>query len=353
MDGKRLEGQLSHAYSVADSEQSDHHAQYYLRHRPRQWLRWVLAVVLIHAALVAVLWCSVWHVSDEQSVMVIELVSSGAQGGGAMSTALTQQDTGAQVNAAQDAARPDTPSQTPATKPEPAQPQPQAQAKPEKARISTSAVPRELDPYSSVDPATVNEPASENKADAVADKSEPPQAATVAPQAKPDVPNAKPVAPQAKPVAPQAKPVVPKATPVPPKTATPTDVASTSSSNQPSQQSGPSASLQAGEGKADSASAVTAGMGADRLPSILSSPKPPYPREAFRARQEGRVTVDIEVLSDGKVGRTALNATSGVPSLDASALEAIRNWQYAPGTKGGKLSPQWIRVVVSFELKNR
>jgi protein TonB len=94
-------------------------------------------------------------------------------------------------------------------------------------------------------------------------------------------------------------------------------------------------------------------MGADRLPSILSSPKPPYPREAFRARQEGRVTVDIEVLSDGKVGRTALNATSGVPSLDASALEAIRNWQYAPGTKGGKLSPQWIRVVVSFELKNR
>ncbi len=351
MDGKRLEGQLSHAYSVADSEQSYHHAQYYLRHRPRQWLRWVLAVVLIHAALVAVLWCSVWHVSDEEAVMVIELVSSGAQDGGAMPTALTQQDTGVQVNAAQDVARPDTLTQTPTAKPEPAQPQPQPQ--PEKARISTSAVPRELDPYSSIDPATVNEPASENKADAVADKSEPPQLTTVAPQAKPVVPKATPVAPQAKPVVSKAAPVVPKATPVPPKTATPTAVASTSSNKLPSKQSEPSASLQSGEGKADSASAVTAGMGADRLPAILSSPKPPYPREAFRARQEGRVTVDIEVLSDGKVGRTALNATSGVPSLDASALEAIRNWQYAPGTKGGKLSPQWIRVVVSFELKNR
>ncbi len=309
MDGQKSEGALNHHYSVAASEQPDHYRARYLRPLPVQWMRWVVAVLCAHAAVVAALWGAVWHNIDEQNAtMVIELVSSSAQAEGQAQDARVQLP--------------------------PAQPQP--------AQRTESG---EQDPVSSMDPAALAEPADTALSPVSQEKESAPDLAMASTSARAAP---RPVSPR--PVSP--RPETPKAAPVAVKPTRPTEPAVRPASVMQSSQADALASRPAGSAPA-AASAGAPAMTTDKSAWIVSSPKPPYPRSAYRARQEGRVTLDIEVLADGKVGRATLHATSGVASLDEAALEAIRSWQYAPGTTGGKLSAQWIRVVVAFELKNR
>ena len=88
-------------------------------------------------------------------------------------------------------------------------------------------------------------------------------------------------------------------------------------------------------------------------PKLVKSPKPRYPSESIRLRQEGRVVVNIEVLDSGSVGQATIAQSSGFSSLDQSALDAVKNWQYANGSGSGELVRQWVRVSIVFELKNR
>ncbi len=306
MDGQKLEGQLSHSYCAQASQQSDHHGERYAGNRPTQWLQWFVAGLCIHSLVLAVLWGAVWHNASEQDPMLtIELVSSDTQNGGEPQQALVNPSSTAQLSA-----------------------------------LPKRNEPRVLDPYSSTDPAAVSDT---TPAEVSADNPEI--------EFKPELAlDRTPVKDTSRPVAP--KPVIQKPAPAaarPSQAPAAKLAAATASTALPASQS----DAQLTPGGAASASAASAVSDTDRSPSILSSPKPPYPRDAFRAKQEGRVSVDIEVLSDGKVGRTLLQTTSGVSSLDESALESIKKWQYAPGSKSGKLNAQWIRVVVSFELKNR
>lgn len=88
-------------------------------------------------------------------------------------------------------------------------------------------------------------------------------------------------------------------------------------------------------------------------PKAISNPKPPYPVTAFKARQEGRVVLDVEVLEDGTVGQAKLAKSSDVDSLDASALATVKKWKYSPAQKNGQIVKQWIRVSILFEVKAR
>jgi protein TonB len=88
-------------------------------------------------------------------------------------------------------------------------------------------------------------------------------------------------------------------------------------------------------------------------PKPTSSPKPPYPLSAFKAKQEGKVVLELEVLEDGAVGQVRLAQSSTVESLDESALATVKKWKYSPAQKGGQLVKQWIRVSILFELKSR
>ena len=85
----------------------------------------------------------------------------------------------------------------------------------------------------------------------------------------------------------------------------------------------------------------------------IRSPKPRYPAEAIRRRQEGRVTLNLEILESGSIGQAVLVKSSGVESLDQSAMEAVRTWQYTSAIKDDQVVRQWMRVVIGFELKNR
>jgi protein TonB len=88
-------------------------------------------------------------------------------------------------------------------------------------------------------------------------------------------------------------------------------------------------------------------------PRATSSPKPPYPLSAFKAKQEGRVVLELEVLEDGAVGQVRLAQSSTFDSLDESALVTVKKWKYLPAQKGGKIVKQWIRVSILFEVKTR
>jgi protein TonB len=88
-------------------------------------------------------------------------------------------------------------------------------------------------------------------------------------------------------------------------------------------------------------------------PKPTSSPKPPYPPSAFKAKQEGKVVLELEVLEDGAVGQVRLAQSSTVESLDESALTTVKKWKYSPAQKGGQIVKQWIRVSILFEVTSR
>lgn len=74
----------------------------------------------------------------------------------------------------------------------------------------------------------------------------------------------------------------------------------------------------------------------DALPqSHPSNPKPPYPREALRQGWEGVVYLRASIAADGSVSEVLVHRSSGVPVLDAVALETVRQkWRFAPARRG-------------------
>ena len=336
MDGQKSEGQLSRSYCPQGLEQPDRHALRFERHRSGKWMQWVVAVLCIHAAVVLILWGAVWHnVSEQDATMIIELVSLGAQPEGE-----TQEAQAGQTRLPQSPAD----SQQALVQPPPPQLPPQsAPTDPARAETAQRNDSHALDPFSSTDPAALAESVSQPVASELLDTQVKPELAKV------------PTPASAAPRIVRPKAVTPSVAPPVVKSLKPPEPASRTPSAKPSEPAGAPVSESSGRAPQGSSelSARASAVAADKSPAILSSPKPAYPRTAYRARQEGRVTIDIEVLGDGKVGRAMLQATSGVPSLDESALEAIRTWQYAPGSRAGQPTAQWIRVVVAFELKNR
>lgn len=67
---------------------------------------------------------------------------------------------------------------------------------------------------------------------------------------------------------------------------------------------------------------------------VRSNPRPEYPAQARRERQEGVVFVAVEIDSDGKPVDVALERTSGFPLLDAAALRGVRRWRFEPASSG-------------------
>lgn len=74
-------------------------------------------------------------------------------------------------------------------------------------------------------------------------------------------------------------------------------------------------------------------------------PKPEYPRQALRKRQEGTVVVRFTVGTNGRVHEAALTERSPWPLLNASALRVIRDrWRFADG------GVRVYEVAIRFEL---
>lgn len=100
------------------------------------------------------------------------------------------------------------------------------------------------------------------------------------------------------------------------------------------------------------ASVATAGGESepDYRAAYLQNPHPAYPSVARRMGWEGRVVLNVEVLSAGNCGQISVLHSSGHEVLDQAALETVKNWHFTPARRAGQAITQWCKVPISFSL---
>jgi protein TonB len=86
------------------------------------------------------------------------------------------------------------------------------------------------------------------------------------------------------------------------------------------------------------------------IPQYGNNPLPAYPSMARKMGHEGVVLLAAEILSDGRVGQLAVKKSSGHPTLDQSALDAVKKWKFIPAKWMGKAVSAWVDVPVKFQL---
>lgn len=80
---------------------------------------------------------------------------------------------------------------------------------------------------------------------------------------------------------------------------------------------------------------------------------PPYPTIARRLGAEGRVTLRLTILADGKVGKAEVVTSSGRRDFDEAAQSwIVQHWTYQPAIKDGVPATSQAMAAVNFTLTN-
>lgn len=85
-------------------------------------------------------------------------------------------------------------------------------------------------------------------------------------------------------------------------------------------------------------------------PRIVREVKADYTEDARRRALSGEVVLEIVVRSDGSVGDVKLLQGLGY-GLDERAIQAVRQWRFAPATKQGTPVDVLVEVAVEFKLR--
>ncbi len=86
-------------------------------------------------------------------------------------------------------------------------------------------------------------------------------------------------------------------------------------------------------------------------PECATCPPPEYPVQALRRSIEGQVWLDVEVLTDGRVGDLYVEKSSDFPMLDNAALEGVKQWQFYPGSSCGEPVVVHVKVPIAFQVE--
>jgi len=88
------------------------------------------------------------------------------------------------------------------------------------------------------------------------------------------------------------------------------------------------------------------------IPRLLKEVKPRYTIEAMTAKIQGTVLVECVVEVDGMVRRArVVRSLDPMFGLDQSALDAVKEWQFEPGTRDGTPVPVVVTIELSFVLR--
>lgn len=90
-------------------------------------------------------------------------------------------------------------------------------------------------------------------------------------------------------------------------------------------------------------------LSAYEMPRKIHDVAPRYPELAQRARIEGVVIIEAVIAVDGSV-RDA-RVLRSVALLDRAALDAVKQWRYAPTRLNGVAVPVIVTVTVQFRLQ--
>jgi TonB family protein len=104
----------------------------------------------------------------------------------------------------------------------------------------------------------------------------------------------------------------------------------------------------AGSASADAAPAPLAVGGRVAVPQRLVTAQPVYPPFAKTAHVQGVVELAIVIDATGNV--TKAQVVKSIPQLDKAAIDAVKQWKYAPTLVNGAAVPVTMVVQVSFTL---
>ena len=86
-----------------------------------------------------------------------------------------------------------------------------------------------------------------------------------------------------------------------------------------------------------------------KQPSKVKDVKPVYPAIAQSARVQGVVIIEATIGPNGKVQEAKV--LRSIPLLDASALDAVRQWEFTPTLLNNVPVPVIMTVTVNFTLQ--
>lgn len=87
-----------------------------------------------------------------------------------------------------------------------------------------------------------------------------------------------------------------------------------------------------------------------QLPRLLREVKPHYTDRAREAKIEGEVLMECVVRADGKTDDFRI-VRSLDADLDQAAIDAAKQWEFAPGTRRGKPVDVLVAIAIAFTLK--
>lgn len=85
-------------------------------------------------------------------------------------------------------------------------------------------------------------------------------------------------------------------------------------------------------------------------PTLVKEIRPAYTDAARRQAIEGDVLLEIVVRHDGSVGNVRVRRTLGA-GLEQKAIEAVRQWRFAPARRHGTPVDVVVDVAVEFKLR--
>ena len=108
------------------------------------------------------------------------------------------------------------------------------------------------------------------------------------------------------------------------------------------------AALALPRGGVDAAGAFRVG-GDVKAPIVIRRVEPQYSDEARANRISGIVIVEVRINKNGRVSDTMI--LKGLPyGLDQSALDAVKQWEFKPGTLNGEPVDVIFNLTVNFRL---
>jgi protein TonB len=85
-------------------------------------------------------------------------------------------------------------------------------------------------------------------------------------------------------------------------------------------------------------------------PVAIERVQPLYTEPARRARVQGFVILQATIDRTGRV--TDVEVVKPLPfGLDASAVQAVRQWRFTPATLQGRPVPVYFRLTVHFRVQ--
>lgn len=85
--------------------------------------------------------------------------------------------------------------------------------------------------------------------------------------------------------------------------------------------------------------------------AYLNNPAPSYPALSRHLQEQGTVSLNVFVGTDGKAQNVQIAKSSGFDRLDSAALSTVKKWRFVSAKKGGELVASWVQVPVSFVLE--